>query len=91
MDRAVEHREHEAEVACHRCLLGEELADRPFDAVVPRVDLVVEGDDLVAELDVLRLEGVDGPSDRAEDDLALLLEIGLEGVEARLELGARHG
>ena len=54
--------------------------------VVARVDLVVERDHLVAQLDVLRLERVDRAADRAEDDVALLLEARLEGVEARLEL-----
>jgi hypothetical protein len=90
MDRAVQHREHETQVAGHGRLLGEQLADRPLDAVIPLVDLVVEGDHLVTELDVLRLERVDRPAHRAEDDLALLLEVGLEGVEARLVLEACH-
>jgi len=74
----------------HRRLLRQQLADRPLDAVVAVVDLVVEGDDLVAELDVLRLERVDRAGDRAEDDLALLLEVGLERLEALLVLDPSH-
>ena len=58
--------------------------------VVAVVDLVVERDHLVAELDVLRLERVDRAGHRAEDDLALLLEIRLERLEALLVLDARH-
>ena len=53
---------------------------------VVAVDLVVEGDDLVARLDVLRLERVDNAANRAHDDLAGLLEARLEGVQLLLEL-----
>ncbi len=90
VDRAVEHGEDEAEVGRDRCLLCEQLADRALDPVVALVDLVVEGDHLVAELDVLRLEGVDRAGDGAEDDLALLLEIRLERLEARLVFDPCH-
>ena len=86
----MEHREHEAEVGRHGCLLREQLADRLLDPVVAVVDLVVERDHLVAELDVLRLEGVDRAAHRAEDDRALLLEVRLERVEALLVLDPRH-
>jgi len=86
----VQHGEYEAEVGRHGRLLREQLADRPLDAVVAVVDLVVERDHLVAELDVLRLECVDRAGHRAEDDAALLLEIGLERLEARLVLDPRH-
>jgi hypothetical protein len=50
----VQDREHEAQVGGDRRLLGEQLPDRLLDPVVAGVDLVVEGDDLVAQLDVLR-------------------------------------
>jgi hypothetical protein len=58
--------------------------------VVPVVDLVVEGDHLVAELDVLRLEGVDRAAHGTECDGSLLLEVGLERLEPVLVLDARH-
>ena len=58
--------------------------------MVARVDLVVEHDDLVAELHVLRPEHIDGAAERAEDELALLLQGRLEPVEARLELDPCH-
>ena len=87
----MEHGEHEAEIGRHGCLLGEQLADRALDAVVAVVDLVVEGDHLVAELDVLRREGVDRAAHRPNGDLALLLEVRLERLEALLVLDACHG
>ena len=59
------------------CLLEREVA---------LVDLVVERDHLVAELDVLRPQGVDGAADRPEDDLAGLLEARLERVQLGLQL-----
>ena len=71
-------------------LLREQLPDRLLDPVVAGVDLVVERDDLVAELGVLRAENVDGAAKRAQDERALLLERCLERVEARLELDPRH-
>ena len=83
-------REHEAEIRGHRGLLREQLADRLLDPVVAGVDLVVEGDDLVAELGVLRRENVDGTAQRPQDERALLLQSGLERVEAGLELDAGH-
>jgi hypothetical protein len=58
--------------------------------VVARVDLVVEADHLVAELDVPPLERVHRAPHRAEDDLALLLQARLEGVEPGLELDPGH-
>ncbi len=70
---------------------AQELLDGLLDPVVAKVDLVVEGHDLVAELDVLRLEDVDCAAQRAHDHGPLLLQGRLERVEARLELDARHG
>ena len=50
--------------------------------MVAVVDLVVERDDLVAELDVLRARARRrAPRIGAEDELALLLEARLERVE----------
>ena len=86
----MQHGEDESQVGRHGRLLREQLLDRLLDRVVAAVDLVVEGDHLVAELDVLRLERVDGGPNRAEHDRALLLEAGLERLEALLVLDARH-
>ena len=90
MDGVVEHGEHEPQVGCDRRLLREQLLDRPLDRVVAAVDLVVVGDDLVAQLDVLRLERVDGAAHGAEHHGALLLEARLERFEALLVLDAGH-
>ncbi len=54
------------------------------------VDLVVESDDLVAQLDVLRLECVDGGAYGAKHHGTLLLKACLEGFEALLVLDACH-
>ena len=88
--RVVEDGEHEPEVGRDRRLLGEHLLDVLLDAVVARVDLVVEADHLVAELDVAPLQGVHRAAHRAEHDLALLLQARLESVEVGLELDAGH-
>ena len=90
VDRVVQDREHEAEIRRHRRLLREQLPDRLLDPVIAGVDLVVERDDLVAELGVLRGENVDGAAQRPQDERALLLQGRLERVEAGLELDARH-
>ncbi len=80
----------EPEVGRHGRLLGENLLDLLLDRVVAPIDLVVEGDDLVAELDVLRLECVDRAPHGPEHERALLLEGCLEHVEGVLELDACH-
>ena len=54
-------------------------------AEVALVDLVVEGDHLVGELDVLDCERVQAAAERAEDELAFLLERRLELVELLLQ------
>ncbi len=82
----MEEREHEPEIAGDRRLTGEHELDLLLERVVAVVDLVVERDDLVAELDVLRAECVDDATDRPDDDLAGLLESRLEGVQLSLEL-----
>ena len=79
-------REHEPEVAGDGRLERERLLDELLDAVVARVDLVVEGDHLVAELGILGLERGDRAAERAEAQLALLLDARLELVEPLLEL-----
>ena len=76
-------------VATGDCWASNSL-DRLLDAVVARVDLVVEGDDLVAELDVLRLERVDGARTARRTTAPCSWRLGLERVEARLELDPRH-
>ena len=82
--------EHEPEVGRDGRLLGEDLLDRPLDPVVADVDLVVEGDDLVAELHVLGLHRVDRAADGPQHHVALLLEARLERIEAGLVLEPRH-
>jgi len=57
-----------------------------LSSVKPIVGLVVEADDHVAELDVLRAQRVDDAANRPEDDLAGLLESRFEGVQLGLEL-----
>jgi uncharacterized membrane protein YbhN (UPF0104 family) len=69
----VQHREHVTEVDRHGRLPREQRVDPLLDAEEAAIDLVVEGDHLVGELDVLLLEGGDRPSERAQDEVALLL------------------
>ncbi len=76
----MEDRQEEPQVARDRRLEGEHGLDGAFDAEEELVDLVVEGDDLVGELDVPLLEGPDGAVHRREDALALLLELGFDPV-----------
>ena len=68
------------------CLESEGLLDQLLDPVIALVDLVVEGDHLVAELDVLRRERVDRSANGPQAQGPLLLEAGLEEVEALLIL-----
>ena len=73
--------EHEAQVDGDRSLAREQRLDAFLDREVGLVDLVVEGDDLVGELDVGLLERVEAAAQRAQDEGAFLLERGLELVE----------
>ena len=57
---------------------------------IARVDLVVEGDDLVGELRVALAQRVHRAAERAEDELGLLLEARLERVELFLERRAER-
>ena len=77
--------EDEPEVARDGSLPGEELLDASLDRDVELVDLVVERDHLVGELRVLRAHGLDGSAQRAQHELALGLERGLELLELLLE------
>jgi hypothetical protein len=81
----VQEREHEPEVARDRRLPGEEELDSLLHGGVGAVDVVVEGDHLVGELDVLRAHGLDGRAQRAQHELALRLQRRLERVELLLE------
>ena len=60
----MQQREHEPEIAGDRRLPREHELDLLLERVVALVDLVVERDDLVAQLDVLRAQRVDDPTDR---------------------------
>jgi hypothetical protein len=86
VETAVEERKDEAEVARHGCLTSQDDLDVSLDRQVVRVDLVVEGDDLVAELDVLCSERIDGAADAAEHDHSHLLELRFERVQLGLKL-----
>ena len=77
--------EHEPEVGRDRRLPGEQRLDALLDREVAAVDLVVEGDHLVGELDVLRVERVQRAAKRAQDERALLLERLLEAGQLVLE------
>ncbi len=79
--------ENEAEVGRDGRLPGEDELDLVLHPQVAIVDLVVERDDLVAELDVLGSQRVDRAADRPGDHLPHLLEAGLQRVEIGLEIG----
>jgi hypothetical protein len=55
------------------------------DLEIPGVDLVVERDHLVGQLRILLLQGVERTAQRPQDQLALLVEIGLQAIELLLE------
>ena len=65
----MQHREQQAQVARDRRLEREQRLDRALDVEEKAVDLVVEGDDLVRELLVLRDQRVHGPAERPEDEV----------------------
>ena len=85
MEIALEHCEHEPEVARDGRLAGEQELDPLLDLEVLRIDVVVEGDHLVRELEVLRADRLDGAAERAEHELALGVEQALELVQLFLE------
>ena len=55
------------------------------DRAVARVDVVVEGDHLVRQLGVAPLERLERAAQRAQDELALLHQRGLEHVQLLLQ------
>ena len=73
-----EHREHEAEIDGDGRLARQQRLDASLDLDVPPVDLVVEGDHLVRELRVASGKCVECRSESTKDEIALLLEAGLE-------------
>ena len=81
----LEDREDEAKVARDRGLACQQELDPLLDLEVLRIDVVVEGDHLVGELEVLAAHGLDGATQRAKDELALDAERSLELVELLLE------
>jgi hypothetical protein len=85
MQVVVEHGEDEPEIHRHGRLPREERLDALLDREVPRVHLVVERDDLLRELDVAVHERAECAAQRAEDEVALLLEARFELVELFLE------
>ena len=82
VDRVVEDGERKSEIAGDGGLKGERLLEELLDPVIARVDLVVEGDHLVTQVCVLGFESVESAAQRAEDDLALLLEARLQALQA---------
>ena len=80
-----QHGEHEPEVDRDRRLPGEQRLDARLDREVAAVDLVVEADHLVGELVVAARERVERRAQRAEDEIALLLQRRLELRELVLE------
>ena len=85
MEVVLQQREHEPEVGRDRGLAREQQLDPLFDLEVLRVDVVVEGDHLVGELDVLRAHRLDRAAQRAQHQLALEAKKRLELVELFLE------
>ena len=71
-------REHEPEVDRDRRLAREQRLDAGLDREVAAVDLVVEADHLVGELVVAARERVQRRAERAQDEIALLLDRRLE-------------
>ena len=80
-----QHREHEAKVDRDRRLAGEQRLHAGLDREVAAVDLVVEADHLVGELVVAARERVQRRAERAQDEVALLLDRRLELLELLLE------
>jgi hypothetical protein len=78
--------EDETKVSGRWRLGRQQLLRSLLDMEVAIVDLVVERDDLVGELDVAGGERVERAAERAEDEVALLLEGGAELVKGILEL-----
>jgi polyphosphate kinase-like protein len=85
MQVRMQHRQHEPQVDGDRRLPREQRLDPFLDLEVAFVDLVVEGDHLVSELRVGRLDSVHRRPQRAQDKVALFLEGRLDLLELLLE------
>ena len=85
MQPRVEDREDETKIARYRSLACKHHLDLPLEREIPLIHLVVERDHLVAQLDILGSQRIDRAADRPKNDLAGLLEAGLQGVELRLQ------
>ena len=79
-----------AEVDGNRRLAGQQRLDALLDRDVAAVDLVVEADHLVGELLVAPRERVQRRAERAQDEVALLLQRRLE-LRELLGEGDPHG
>ena len=84
----LEHGEHQAQVGRDGRLPGEQHLHAGLDAHAQPIDLVVEGDDVVGELGIARLQRGHRATERAQDELSLLLEVGFELCELFLEGGS---
>jgi hypothetical protein len=84
----VQDREDEPKIPGHGGLERQQRLDLALDLEKQAIDLVVEGDDLVGQLDVALLQGPNGSANCREDALALFLELRLDPVEAFVD---RHG
>ena len=78
-------RQHEPEVAGDGRLPCEQRLHALLDAGVADVDLVVEADHLVGQLVVAACQRVQRRPQHAEDERALLLQIGLETLQLLVE------
>ena len=74
----MQHRKDEPEVGRDGSLARQKLLDALLDREVLAVDLVIEGDDLLGQLDVLAPERAHGSAQRANDESGLALERLLE-------------
>ena len=87
MEVDAQHREHEPQVDRDRRLPREQRLHAGLDREVAAVDLVVEADHLVGELLVAARERVERRAERAQDEVALLLQ---RRLELRELLGERE-
>jgi hypothetical protein len=85
----VQDRQHEPQVTGHRRLPREQRLNALLDRDVALVDVVVEGDHLVGQLVVALLQRVERAAERAQHEVAFLVQRRLEQVELVLE-GRSH-
>ena len=81
----MQHGEHEPEIDGDGRLARQERLDPLLERQVARIHLVVEADHLVRELRIAPPKRVDRPAKRSQDELSLLEQPRLEGVEILLE------